>query len=69
MYAISFFPRGGKILTEFLGGGQNMKKNYVVGKNTKSLYFFNSRGAFAPPAPPNDVPVSRLRSRPNIPAG
>jgi len=38
---ISVFSRGGKVLTEFLGGEQNMKKKYFVGKNTKSHFFQN----------------------------
>jgi len=50
---ISFYSRGG-IFIDVLRGRQNMKKK-IVCLNTKIPYFSN-QGAFAPPAPPNDVP-------------
>jgi len=55
-----FFCRGGTILTDFLGGGQNMKKTNFVCKNTKNHYFSNSEGgANVPPsAPPKWRPWS-----------
>jgi len=53
---LSVFSRGGKILTDFLGGGGTKskyeKKLNCVCKNTKNYYFKIQGGANAPPAPP-----------------
>jgi len=46
------FFQGRGILTDLLGGGQNMKKNKIVCKNTKNPYFLKPGGANAPPLPP-----------------
>jgi len=50
---ISVFSRGGgKIWTDFLGGGQNMKTTtFCVQKHKKSLYF-KIRGEMPPLPPP-----------------
>jgi len=55
---ISFLPGGGKILTDFLGGG-NMKKTNCVCKKTQKNTIFQNQGKQMPTPlpPPNDVPA------------
>jgi len=50
--SFQFFPGGGKILTDFLGG-QNMKKTKKFRQKHKIVTIFqNQKGANAPPRPP-----------------
>jgi len=49
---------GGKILTDFLGGGQNMKKQNLCAKTEKSI-FFEIRGQIPLLPHLNDVPACR----------
>jgi len=52
-----FSPGGGEILTDFLGGGQNMtKRKCCVQKHNKITFFQNQGGAHTLPPPQNDVP-------------
>jgi len=53
----SFF-QGGKNLTDFLGGGQNMKNTQICRQNHQKVTIFQNQagGTNAPPAPPYPSP-------------
>jgi len=54
---ISVFSRGGKISTNFLGGGAKIEKNKRLCAKTQKVTIFQNQGGGMPPAPhPNDVP-------------
>jgi len=48
---LSFFQGGGTILTDFLGGGQNMKQKKCCVQKHKKSQFFKIRGGKYPPPP------------------
>jgi len=57
--SFKFFPGGGTILTNFLGGAKYEKNKILCAKTQKGHYFSNSGGANATPPcrpHPNDVP-------------
>jgi len=49
--SFQFFPGGGKILTELLGGGGQNMKNKNCAQRQKITVFQNQGGANAPPSP------------------
>jgi len=56
--SFQFFLRGGKILTDYLGG--NMKKTkFCVQKHRKLLFFKFRGGKHLLPPPPSDAPAVR----------
>jgi len=59
--SFQFFPGAGKILADFLGGG-NMKKNKILCAKTQKKLFFKISGHMPPSAllPTNDVPACWL---------
>jgi len=68
---ISVFTRGGKILTDLLGGGgAKYERNKILCAKTQKITIFLIQGANAsPPCPPNDVLASnqQLLSREDVP--
>jgi len=56
--SFQFFPGGGNILTEFLGGGQNMKNTKFCRQKHKKVTIFQNQGRQMASPPPNDVPAA-----------
>jgi len=66
--SFQFFPRGGKILTDFLGegGGAKYEKNKILCAKTQiNHYFQNQGGKHSPLAPPQMTSLIRPTRLPN----
>jgi len=60
--SFQFFPRGGTILTDFLGGGAKYEEKQILYAKTPKINILQIREMQMPlPAPPpNDVPWSTV---------